>query len=116
MTVFEREERTGGKIWSIKEEGYLCEWGPNGFLDSKPMTLELCDQIGVRDKLERSNDNARKRFIYSGGILNRLPENGPSGRRGHTRHTRIRHSTQSDGQGPFVGDGAHQGAGKNGIG
>jgi oxygen-dependent protoporphyrinogen oxidase len=77
VTVFEREERTGGKIWSIKEEGYLCEWGPNGFLDSKPMTLELCDQIGVWDKLERSNDNARKRFIYSGGILNRLPENGP---------------------------------------
>jgi oxygen-dependent protoporphyrinogen oxidase len=77
VTVFEREERTGGKIWSIKEEGYLCEWGPNGFLDSKPMTLELCDQIGIKDKLERSNDNARKRFIYSGGILNRLPENGP---------------------------------------
>ncbi len=77
VTVFEREQRTGGKIWSIKEEGYLCEWGPNGFLDSKPMTLDLCDQLGIRDRLERSNDNARKRFIYSGGILNRLPENGP---------------------------------------
>ncbi len=77
VTVFEREERTGGKIWSIKEEGYLCEWGPNGFLDSKPMTLELCDRLGIPDRLERSNDNARKRFIYSGGILNRLPENGP---------------------------------------
>ncbi len=77
ITVFEREDRTGGKIWSIKEEGYLCEWGPNGFLDSKPMTLELCDRLGIGDRLERSNDNARKRFIYSGGILNRLPENGP---------------------------------------
>lgn len=77
VTVYEREDRTGGKIWSIKEEGYLCEWGPNGFLDSKPMTLELCDYLGIRDQLERSNDNARKRFIYSGGILNRLPENGP---------------------------------------
>ncbi|MGK2906936.1 MAG: protoporphyrinogen oxidase [Desulfuromonadales bacterium] len=77
VTVFERETRTGGKIWSIKEEGYLCEWGPNGFLDSKPMTLELCDHLGIRGQLERSNDNARRRFIYSGGILNRLPENGP---------------------------------------
>lgn len=77
VTVFEREARTGGKIWSIKEEGYLCEWGPNGFLDSKPMTLELCEHLGIGDRLERSNDNARKRFIYSGGILNRLPENGP---------------------------------------
>ena len=77
VTVFEREARTGGKIWSIKEDGYLCEWGPNGFLDSKPMTLDLCEQLGISDRLERSNDNARKRFIYSGGILNRLPENGP---------------------------------------
>ena len=77
VTVYERDVRTGGKIWSIKEDGYLCEWGPNGFLDNKPMTLELCDRLGVRHSLERSNDNARKRFIYSGGILNRLPENGP---------------------------------------
>ncbi|TLM64989.1 MAG: protoporphyrinogen oxidase [Deltaproteobacteria bacterium] len=75
--VLEKEARTGGKIWSIREEGYLCEWGPNGFLDSKPMTLELCDRLGIRDRLARSNDNARKRFIYSQGELHRLPENGP---------------------------------------
>jgi len=77
VQVLERDERTGGKIWSIQDEGYLCEWGPNGFLDSKPMTLELCDQLGIKEELERSNDNARKRFIYSEGMLHRLPENGP---------------------------------------
>ncbi len=77
VELLEREQRTGGKIWSIQDEGYLCEWGPNGFLDSKPMTLELCDRLGIRDQLERSNDNARKRFIYSEGRLHQLPENGP---------------------------------------
>ncbi|MHB1397180.1 MAG: protoporphyrinogen oxidase [Trichloromonadaceae bacterium] len=76
--VLEKKDRIGGKIWSIKEEGYLCEWGPNGFLDNKPMTLELCDRLGIRDQLLRSNDNARKRFIYSESVLHRLPENGPS--------------------------------------
>ncbi len=75
--VLEKKERLGGKIWSIQEEGFLCEWGPNGFLDSKPWTLELCDSLGVRERLLRSNDNARKRFIYTGGELHRLPENGP---------------------------------------
>ncbi|HTY20692.1 MAG TPA: protoporphyrinogen oxidase, partial [Geobacteraceae bacterium] len=78
ITLLEKEPRAGGKIWSIKEEGYLCEWGPNGFLDSKPQTLELCRQLGAGDSLLRSNDNARKRFIYADGILHRLPENGPS--------------------------------------
>ena len=43
VKVYERENRTGGKIWSIKEEGYLCEWGPNGFLDNEPKTLELVE-------------------------------------------------------------------------
>ncbi len=76
--VIEKEDRCGGKIWSRQEEGYLCEWGPNGFLDNKPMTLELCDKLGIRHQLLRSNDNARKRFIYSNKVLHRLPENGPS--------------------------------------
>ncbi len=78
ITLLEKENRLGGKIWSIKDDGYLCEWGPNGFLDSKPQTLDLCRDLKADSKLLRSNDNARKRFIFSGGILNRLPENGPS--------------------------------------
>ncbi|KAF0217000.1 MAG: oxygen-dependent protoporphyrinogen [Geobacteraceae bacterium] len=78
VTLLEKEGRLGGKIWSIRADGYLCEWGPNGFLDNKPQTLDLCRELGADKMLLRSNDNARKRFIYSGGILNRLPENGPS--------------------------------------
>lgn len=78
ITLLEKEQGVGGKIRSIKDSGYTCEWGPNGFLDSKPQTLELCKAIGVNEKLHRSNDNARKRFIFSGGELHRLPENGPS--------------------------------------
>lgn len=76
--VIEKQERTGGKIWSRREEGFLCEWGPNGFLDNKPMTLELCQALGIDDQLLRSNDNARKRFIYSEQMLHQLPENGPA--------------------------------------
>ncbi len=78
VTVLEKKDRIGGKVWSIQEEGYTCEWGPNGFLDSKPWTLELCDNLGIRDQLVRSDDNARKRFIYSEGELHRMAENGPA--------------------------------------
>ncbi len=76
--VLEGEERLGGKIWSRKEEGYLCEWGPNGFLDSKPWTLELCRDVGIQERLLRSNYNARKRFIFSRGQLHQLPESALS--------------------------------------
>jgi len=77
ITIIEKESRAGGKIWSRNEEGYLCEWGPNGFLDNKPATLDLCADLEIEDSLLRSNDNARKRFIFSGNELHRLPENGP---------------------------------------
>ncbi|MEA3363278.1 MAG: protoporphyrinogen oxidase [Thermodesulfobacteriota bacterium] len=76
--VLEKEPRTGGKIWSIQEDGFLCEWGPNGFLDNKPMTLDLCRQLQIDQQLLRSDDNARKRFIYSEKTLHQMPENGPA--------------------------------------
>lgn len=78
ITLLEKDERAGGKIKSIKADGYTCEWGPNGFLDSKPQTLDLCRAIGVEGNLHRSNDNARKRFIFSGGELHQLPDGGPA--------------------------------------
>jgi oxygen-dependent protoporphyrinogen oxidase len=78
ITLLEKEPQPGGKMRSIKADGYLCEWGPNGFLDSKPQTLDLCRALGVENRLHRSNDNARKRFIFSGGELHQLPDGGPS--------------------------------------
>lgn len=76
VTLVEKELRCGGKIWSIHDHGYMCEWGPNGFLDNKPATLELCEELGINEELQRSNDNARKRFVYADKQLHQLPENG----------------------------------------
>jgi oxygen-dependent protoporphyrinogen oxidase len=71
ITVLEHENRPGGKIWTEKINGYLCEKGPNGFLDNKIKTLELCRAIGLEPL--RSNENAKKRFIYERGKLRKIP-------------------------------------------
>ncbi|UCH45012.1 MAG: protoporphyrinogen oxidase [Nitrospiraceae bacterium] len=76
ITVLEPEKRTGGKVWTDRTEGYLCEKGPNGFLDNKPKTLELCASLGI-DPV-RSNENAKKRFIFMRNRLNPLPESPPA--------------------------------------
>ncbi len=73
LTVIERDNRLGGKIWSEKTDGFLCERGPNGFLDNKPWTLEICEKLGIKDLLLRTNDSARKRFIYTNHILHQIP-------------------------------------------
>jgi oxygen-dependent protoporphyrinogen oxidase len=72
VTVFEADSRAGGKIWTDKVDGFLCEKGPNGFLDNKPKTLELCENLGIEPL--RSNENAKKRYIFSSGKLNLLSE------------------------------------------
>ena len=76
VTVFESEKRPGGKIWTDRTDGFLCEWGVNGFLDNRPKTLELSRKLDLAPL--RSNDASRKRFIYSGGVLHRLPESPPA--------------------------------------
>lgn len=76
VTVIEADNRAGGKIWSDRVDGFLCERGPNGFLDNKPKTLALCGDLGVEPV--RSNENSKKRYIFSGNKLNALPESPPA--------------------------------------
>lgn len=76
IIVLEAEERLGGKIWTDKTEGFLCEAGVNGFLNNKPKTLELAAALSLSPL--RSNDAARKRFIFSEGRLHPLPESPPA--------------------------------------
>jgi oxygen-dependent protoporphyrinogen oxidase len=76
VTVLEAAGRTGGKVWSEHVQGYTCEYGVNGFLDNKPRTLELARMLSLEPL--RSSDAARRRFIYSGGALKKLPESPPA--------------------------------------
>lgn len=72
LMIIESEDKAGGKIWTDKSNGFICEGGVNGFLDNRPKTLELSSKLGLSPL--RSNDNARKRFIFSDGKLKMLPE------------------------------------------
>ena len=73
ITLFEKESELGGKMKTIKKEGFIIEEGSNGFLSNKPDTLELVKLSGCEDILLKSSDDARKRFIYD-RKLEVLPE------------------------------------------
>ncbi len=72
VVVFESEQRLGGKIWTDRSEGFLCEGGVNGFLDNRPKTLALSSMVKLSPL--RSHDASRKRFIFSDRKLQGLPE------------------------------------------
>lgn len=69
VLVLERGARPGGKIKSEREHGYLCEWGPNGFLDKEPATLSLCERLDLARELLPAEAAFDKRYIYRQGRL-----------------------------------------------
>ena len=69
VLVLEAGSGVGGKIDTLNEDGFVCETGPNGFLDNEPATLRLVDDLGLRDDLQRSEDEARRRFLVRNGQL-----------------------------------------------
>ncbi len=71
--LFEADKRPGGTIGTDHIEGYSFDWGPNGFLDREPLTLQLCDELGLDAKIERANPNVSKRFILRKGKLRQVP-------------------------------------------
>jgi len=64
LVLYEKDHRLGGAIGITRENGYVADWGPNGFLNREPLTLEFVRQIGLQDKLYPSNSKSEKRFIY----------------------------------------------------
>jgi oxygen-dependent protoporphyrinogen oxidase len=76
VMVFESEETPGGKIRTDRSDGFLTEWGVNGFLDNKPKTLELAEMLSLKPL--RSSDAARKRYILRKGRLRMIPDSPPS--------------------------------------
>lgn len=71
--VLERSSRAGGNIRTVTIDGFLCEWGPNGFLDNVPETFALVEALGLTSRIVRSSDAARRRFIYHEGRLHEVP-------------------------------------------
>ncbi len=78
VTLYESASQCGGKILSERKDGFLCEYGPNSLLDNRPSAMTLCREVGLKDKILRSNDASRKRFIFSKNALHYLPEGAGS--------------------------------------
>jgi len=73
VVVLERGPRPGGNIRTEHIDGYVCESGPDGFLDTAPATMTLVHELGLGSRLLPSNDHARRRYIFRNGRLSEVP-------------------------------------------
>lgn len=67
VTVLEKENYNGGKIRTIKENEYLVEAGPNGFLYSED-TMKFIDQTGFSHNIIEAKQSSNRKFIYDGKL------------------------------------------------
>ena len=76
VRLIEAAPRFGGNLRSERDSGYRVEWGPNGFLDNVPATLDLVRRLGIEGELVPSDTAAARRFLFRNGRLHLLPS-GP---------------------------------------
>ncbi len=75
--VLEAAPEPGGKIRSRREEGFVLDTGPHGFLDKEPKMFELIDRLGLRSSLISANEAAERRFVVRKGRLREVPSKPP---------------------------------------
>ena len=76
--VVEQAPRAGGVILSEEIDGYTIDAGPDSLLVQKPQGIELCEQLGLGDRLVPTKP-PRLAFIQRNGRLHALPANSVLG-------------------------------------
>jgi oxygen-dependent protoporphyrinogen oxidase len=63
VTVYEASGRVGGAIQSIREEGYLAEFGPNTILETSPKVTQLVCDAGLAARRLDPDPKAGARYV-----------------------------------------------------
>lgn len=74
VSIIEKEPRPGGKMHTETTNGYLCEWGPNGYLDSKVHATQFCKRVGLAEEMVPASNVVNHRYLYAKGRLRVLPD------------------------------------------
>ena len=74
ISVFDSDQRVGGKIRSHREGDFPHERGPNGFLSSRKPIFNLCTELDL--KIKNADHNAAIRYLWLKSCLMKLPS-GP---------------------------------------
>ncbi len=67
VTLYEAGSRAGGVIQSVRENGFLAEFGPNSILDTSPKIRSLIADLGLEPRRLYSDPAAENRYLVRGG-------------------------------------------------
>ncbi len=78
VTVLEKNERVGGSIETVVENGILFDRGPNSALETTPIIAQLVEELNLKDQFVYANKEGNKRYILRDGELHALPMSPPA--------------------------------------
>lgn len=73
VTVLEKSDKCGGVIQTHKEAGFVYESGPNTGVLGSPDIVELFEDLGKTDIIEKADKEAEKRLIWKKGKWHAIP-------------------------------------------
>lgn len=73
VTVFEAGPHAGGVIQSIRQDGFLAEFGPNTILETSPKIAQLIRDAGLESRRLNSDPKAGARFVVRYGRPIEMP-------------------------------------------
>ena len=63
VTVYEASGRVGGVIQSLRQDGYLAEFGPNTLLETSPKIAQLVRDAGLETRRLNPDPKAEARYV-----------------------------------------------------
>jgi len=72
--LYEDEPRFGGKVHTVRHDGFVVEGGPDSAIIEKHWPITMARRLGIGDRFEDSNEDIRKSFVFARGRLHELPE------------------------------------------
>ncbi len=75
VLVLERGARVGGRAHSVRQDGWLVEAGPSGYLDTDPEFAALVAAAGLQERRLVAARAAARRFVFWRGRLHALGGN-----------------------------------------
>ncbi len=77
VTVYEAADRVGGVIRSVRQDGYLAEFGPNSLLEISNKISGLIRDAGLADRQLYSDPGAENRYLVRWRRTIRMPMSPP---------------------------------------
>jgi oxygen-dependent protoporphyrinogen oxidase len=77
VTVYEASSRVGGVIQSLRQDGYLAEFGPNTLLETSPKIAQLVRDAGLESRRLDPDPKAEARYVVRYGRPIAMPSAPP---------------------------------------